>query len=62
MDVQEYGRAFKETNGDYEFTHTKVILKNDSQYFYATTKRRFRDVSEIDPSTLKLQTIPTKRI
>jgi serine/threonine protein kinase len=57
LEVLENSEAFTEEDGDLAFSHTKVVLKGDSQYFYAISNRRYRHVSEIDPFTLDLTPI-----
>ncbi|KAF2234418.1 serine/threonine-protein kinase-like protein [Viridothelium virens] len=52
MEILESCEVFVGRNDDLEFSHTKVILKGDSEYHYAVTHRRFRSIDEIDPSEL----------
>ena len=56
MEVLDHHEVFVEEDGHLNFSYTKVIFTNGSQYFYATTDSRYRQTSEIDP--LKLETVP----
>ncbi len=62
MEVVDFGEAFEEAHGDLEFSHTKVILQKNFEYFYAITTQRCRCASDIDPSTLDCIAIPSSRI
>ncbi len=62
MEVCEQHEAFVEEDGELVFSHTKVILRNGDQYYYATTSNRYRTKSEVVPSSLKLHPIPTSKI
>ena len=62
MEVLEYSEAFAEEEGGLKFSYTKVILRRESQYFYATTNHRYRNASEIDQATLDLTPIPPSQI
>ncbi|KAF2458987.1 hypothetical protein BDY21DRAFT_384881 [Lineolata rhizophorae] len=62
IEILEKGAAFVEKGGDLEFSHTKLILKDGHQYFYAKTPRRCRSLPKIDIYTLELQPIPISHI
>ncbi|KFX90176.1 hypothetical protein O988_08309 [Pseudogymnoascus sp. VKM F-3808] len=62
MEVLEQNEAFVEEDGDIVFDHTKIILRDGSQYFYARTKQRYGSNSEVDPVYLDLHPIPTSQI
>lgn len=62
MEVLEQNEAFVEENGDIVFDHTKIILRDGSQYFYARTKQRYGSTSEVDPANLDLHPIPTSQV
>ncbi|KAI9653872.1 MAG: hypothetical protein M1821_006903 [Bathelium mastoideum] len=62
MEILESSEAFVESDGNLEFSHTKIILKGDSEYHYALTHRRFRGTCEIDPSALNCIPIRTSQI
>ena len=62
MEVLECNEMFEEADGDLSFSHTKVIVRQSAQYFYATTRGRYRNTSDIDPQTLNLSPIPSSKI
>lgn len=62
MEVCEQNEAFAEEDGDLAFHHTKIILRDGSQYFYALTLRRYSSATEIDPADLELIPIPASQI
>lgn len=62
MEVCEYNEAFEEENGDLKFSHTKIICRENNQYFYAVTDRRYRSIVDVDPTRLKTIPIPTSHI
>jgi hypothetical protein len=62
MEILERSEAFVEVGGDLTFSHTKIILKDDSEYFYATTDQRYRRSSDIDPSKLNCVPIDSSKV
>ena len=48
MEVCEQNEAFVEEHGDLAFSHTKIILREGDQYYYAITSRRYPTTSEVD--------------
>ncbi|KAL3428265.1 serine/threonine-protein kinase [Phlyctema vagabunda] len=62
MEVCQQNEAFVEEDGDLVFSHTKVILREGSQYHYAITNRRYRSTSEVDLRELDLVPIPASQI
>jgi len=56
MEVCEQNEAFVEQDGDLAFSHTKIILRERDQYYYAITSRRYLPTSEVD--LLELDPIP----
>ena len=46
MEVCEQNEAFVEQDGDFAFSHTKIILREGDQYYYAITSRRYLPTSE----------------
>ncbi|KFY86495.1 hypothetical protein V500_07584, partial [Pseudogymnoascus sp. VKM F-4518 (FW-2643)] len=62
MEIYEQNEAFAEEDGDLAFHHTKIILRDGSQYFYALTSRRYSSASEIDPASLEPIPIPASQI
>ena len=54
MEVVEQGEIWKDVEDELEFDHTKIILKQDNEYFYARTGHRlYRSLEEIDSSHLE---------
>ncbi|KAI0103336.1 hypothetical protein GGR51DRAFT_573251 [Nemania sp. FL0031] len=50
-------------DGDYEFDHTKVILRDETnEYFYAKTSQQTLEFSEINIGNLEITKIPAERI
>lgn len=62
MEICEQNEAFVEEDGDLAFHHTKIILRDGNQYYYALTERRYWSTSEVDPVDLDLTPIPTSQI
>ena len=62
MEVCEQNEAFVQEDRELVFSHTKVILRKGDQYYYATTRNRYRTTSEVVPGSLKLHPIPTSKI
>jgi serine/threonine protein kinase len=62
MEVCEQSEAFVEEHGDLAFSHTKIILREDNQYYYAITSRRYPPTSEVDLVGLEPVPIPTSQI
>ncbi|KAI0469458.1 kinase-like protein [Xylaria cf. heliscus] len=60
MEVQTQSEAFEEKNGDWVFSHTKIILRKGSEFYYAVTSRRQR--AQFDPNELKCIRIPNEHI
>ena len=40
MEIYELNQAFAEKDGDLESSHTKIILRDGDQYYYAINPRR----------------------
>src|SRR5947207_628493 len=47
---------------DMEYSHTKVFLKEEDQYFYARTKRRYRSLEPTHSQDLEVYSIPAADI
>jgi len=62
MEVCEQNEAFIEKDGELTFSHTKVILREGDQYYYAITDRRYHSASEVDPFELGIVPIPASKI
>lgn len=62
MEVYQQNEAWADKDGDLVFHHTKFILKDGDQYYYARDSRRQRHISEADLSELKLIPIPVSTI
>jgi hypothetical protein len=62
MEILECSEAFVELEGDLAFAHTKIVLKDNYKYFYATTDQRYHHGSNIDLSTLDLIPIDTTKV
>lgn len=41
MEICEQNEAFVEEDGDLAFHHTKIILRDGNQYYYALTEQRY---------------------
>jgi serine/threonine protein kinase len=59
MEVCEKSEAFVEEHGDISFSHTKIILREGHQYYYAITNRR---ASKVDLSELNPVAIPASNV
>jgi hypothetical protein len=62
MEICEQSEAFDEEDGDLTFHHTKIILRNNSQCYYAIVEQRYSSASEINPIDLDLIPIPASQI
>jgi serine/threonine protein kinase len=62
MEVCEQNEAFVEQDGDLAFSHTKIILREGDQYYYAITSRRYLPTSEVDLLELDPVPIPASQI
>jgi serine/threonine protein kinase len=62
MEVCEQNEAFVEEHGDLVFSHTKIILREGDQYYYAITSRRYPSTSKVDLLELDLVPIPSSQI
>lgn len=62
MEVCEQHQAFVEEDGDLSFSHTKIILREGYQYYYAVTSRRYHCNAEVDPSELSPVPIRTSKV
>jgi hypothetical protein len=62
MEVCEQSEAFIEVEGDLSFSHTKVILRDGHQYYYAVTSHRYLRESHINLAELNPMAIPTSKI
>ncbi|PHH49460.1 hypothetical protein CFIMG_007793RA00001 [Ceratocystis fimbriata CBS 114723] len=64
MEICEQKQAFvfDEEEDDLVFHHTKIILRQGDQYFYATTNQRIRASSDIDINKVDIKPILTDHI
>jgi serine/threonine protein kinase len=62
MEVCEQNEAWVERDGDWVFSHTKIILKKDDQYFVATSMHRYRSAADVNLADLDLISIPASKI
>ncbi|KAI1171104.1 kinase-like protein [Nemania sp. FL0916] len=60
MEVLTQSEAFEEKDGDWVFSHTKVILRKGSQHYYALTVER--QAANFDPAQLECVRIPDEHI
>ncbi|EGC47225.1 serine/threonine protein kinase [Histoplasma capsulatum var. duboisii H88] len=60
MEICEQSEAFVEQDGDLIFDHTKLILREDDEYFYA--RANWRVSSPADISQLKINKILTQNV
>jgi serine/threonine protein kinase len=62
MQVCEQNEAWVEKDGDYTFSHSKIILRKDDQYFYATSTHRYRSAADVNIVDLDPVPIPASKI
>jgi len=62
MEVCERNEAFVKEDGDLAFSHTKIILREGDQYYYAIARRRYFAGSKVDPLELDPVLIPASHI
>ena len=62
MEVCVQSPAFVEKHGDLVFSHTKIILREGNQYYYAITSRRYPATSKVDLHELNPVPIPASQI
>jgi len=62
MEICEQSETFLEEHGDVAFSHTKIILREGNQYYYAITSRRYTATSKVDIHELDLVPIPASQI
>jgi len=64
MEVCEQNEIFHSVrnDGDYSYLHTKIILKEGDQYYYAISTRRHHIFSKVDLHELDLVLIPVSQI
>ncbi|KAH8586090.1 serine/threonine-protein kinase-like protein [Bisporella sp. PMI_857] len=62
MEVCEQNEAFAEAYRDLVFSHTKIILREGDQYYYAITSRCYFATSEVDLLELDFVSIPASQI
>ncbi|KAI1132330.1 kinase-like protein [Nemania abortiva] len=60
MEVQIQSEAFEEKDGDLVFSHTKVILRKGSEFYYAITDKR--QLAHFDTNQLECVKIPDEHI
>ncbi|KUI66089.1 LIM domain kinase 2 [Cytospora mali] len=60
--ICETGEAFVEKGGDFVFDHTKIILQEDDQFFYAKTDKRILGASPFNIDNLHPIKIPDDRL
>jgi hypothetical protein len=59
---QIQNEAFVEEHGELAFSHTKIILREGDQYYYAITSRRYPTTFEVNLLELNLIPIPANTI
>ena len=62
MEVCEQNEAFVEEHGDLVFSHTKIILREGDQYYYAITSRCYPSTSKVNLLELDLVPILSSQI
>jgi serine/threonine protein kinase len=62
MEVVESSEAFEDFEGELVFSHTKIILRRQSEFFYALTKQRCHHAADFDLSTIECKPIPLSQI
>jgi serine/threonine protein kinase len=62
MEVCEQNEAWVEKDGDWTFSHTKIILKKDDQYFYATSSHRYNSAADVNLVDFDPIPIPASKI
>jgi len=62
MEVYEQNEAWVEKDEDYTFSHSKVILRKDDEYFYATSARHYRSAADVNMLDLDPIPIPASKI
>ncbi|KAL2434172.1 hypothetical protein ABEF95_014900 [Exophiala dermatitidis] len=65
LEIVECSEAWEEVDNsdDFEFSHTKVSLRDGFEFFYARVdQRKTPSFQVVDPSSLKLHPIPTDTI
>ncbi|KAJ4524870.1 hypothetical protein HRR83_000508 [Exophiala dermatitidis] len=66
LEILECSEVWKEVDNsdDFEFSHTKVILRDGFEFFYARVDQRKTPSfqASVDPSALELHPIPTETI
>jgi serine/threonine protein kinase len=62
MEVCEQKEAYVENGGELTFSHTKVILREGGQYYYAITGRRYHSAADVNLAELSIVSIPTSQI
>ena len=64
MEICEQNAIFKcvKEDGDVSFSHTKIILREGDQYYYAITSRRYTSEVEVDLHELDPVPIPISQI
>ena len=62
MEILEKSEVWKEVGDDLQFDHTKIILKEGDDYFYAHSALRYRPQETLDPDHLEKHPIPSDHI
>jgi len=62
MEVCEQNEAWIKKDGDYVFSHSKLILRKDDEYFYATSPGRYRSAADVNLVDLNPVPIPGSKI
>ena len=62
MEVLEQSSIWKDVGDDMQFDHTKIILREGDDYFYARSPARYRPQDKIDPDQLEKHPIPSAHI
>ncbi|PUU77425.1 serine/threonine-protein kinase-like protein [Tuber borchii] len=62
MEVCEQADMFAEEHEDLVFSHTKIILREGNQYYYAITSRQYPATSKVDLGELDIVPIPTSQM
>ncbi|KIH91140.1 hypothetical protein SPBR_09091 [Sporothrix brasiliensis 5110] len=62
MEICEQSQAFVQQDGDLVFDHTKFILRQGGEYFFARSSKRFPKSSTVDVSLLRTEKIPVDKV
>jgi hypothetical protein len=62
MEVCKQNEAWVKKDGDYTFSHSKIILRKDDQYFYVTSTRHYQSTADVNLIDLDPIPIPALKI